>query len=196
MPPTKNPVGPPPALLALANAVPNVFWSVLGLGPIGGYCYQWVARPWLYGLLAASLLAYAVPAAWLGRWQLGRAPGPYRRLGVATVNRVTQHGDFVNRLIRRRYPHYRHVRTRAAVAALVRTTYQQERFHLALFLFFLAIGLYAAAQGHVGWALLLGLTNVGYNLYPMWLQQYIRVRLVPEASPPQGPSSRAGASAK
>lgn len=187
MPPAgKNTAVPPPALLALANALPNVFWSVLGLGPIGVFCYQFVARPWLYGLLAASLLAYAVPAAWLGYWQLSRTPGPYRRLGVAAMNRVTQHGDFINRLIRWRYPSYRHVRTRAALAALVRTTYQQERFHLALFLFFLAISLCAAAQERVGWALVLTLTNVGYNVYPMWLQQYIRVRLAPGA-PPLGP---------
>jgi len=177
MPPTEKNAVPPPALLALANAVPNVFWSVLGLGPLGVYCYQFVARPWLYGLLAASLLAYAVPVAWLGRWQLSRAPGPYRRLGVAAINRVTQHGDFVNRLVRRRYPHYRHVPTRAAAAALVRNTYHLERFHLALFLFFLAIGAYAAVHGQWGWAGLLALTNVGYNLYPMWLQQYVRVRL-------------------
>ncbi|AMJ67874.1 hypothetical protein [Hymenobacter sp. PAMC 26628] len=177
---------PPPALLALANAVPNVFWSVLGLGPIGVYCYQWVTRPWLYGLLAASLLAYAVPAAWLGRWQLSRTPGPYRRLGVAAANRVMQHGDFVNRLTRRRYPRYRRVVARGAVAGLVRTTYQQERFHLALFLFFLAIGAYAAVHGQVGWAGLLALTNVGYNLYQMRLQQYIRVRLAAGA-PRLGP---------
>lgn len=159
-------------------------WSVLGFGPLGVFCYQWVAWPWLYGLLAASLLAYAVPAAWLGRWQLSRTPGPYRRLGVAAVNRVTQHGDFINRLIRRQYPHYRHVRTQVAVAALVRTTYQQERFHLALFLFFLAVSSYAAAQVQVGWAGLLTLTNVGYNLYPMWLQQHIRGRLAAGAPRP------------
>ncbi|TPG65585.1 hypothetical protein [Hymenobacter nivis] len=187
MPPAGNKAAvPPPALLALANAVPNVFWSVLGLGPLGVYCYQWVARPWLYGWLAVSLFAYAVPVAWLGWWQLSRAPGPYRRLGVAAVNRVTQHGDFVNRLLRRRYPRYRPVVPRAAVAALVRTTYQQERFHLALFLFCLAISGYAAAHGQVGWAGLLALTNVGYNLYPMWLQQYVRVRLAAGA-PRLGP---------
>ncbi len=172
---------PSPALLALANAVPNVLWSVLGLGPIGVFCYQLMARPWLYGLLGVSLLAYAVPASWFGYWQLSRTPAAYRKLGVAAVNRVTQHGDFVNRLLRRWYPRHRHVRTRAAVAALVRTTYHQERFHLVLFLFFLFISLYAAARGYAGWALLVALTNVGYNLYPMWLQQYIRVRLPPGA---------------
>ncbi len=61
--------GPP--LLALANAVPNVFWSVLGLMP-GGYCCEWEARLWLYGLLAASLLAYAVPSPSAARCRISR----------------------------------------------------------------------------------------------------------------------------
>jgi len=175
----KNPAGPPPALLALANAVPNVLWSVLSLVPIGVYCYQHMARPWLYGGLAASGLAFGVPAAWFGYWQLSRRAAPYRRLGVALANRLTQNGDFVNRLIRLRYPAYRHVRSRAGLAALRRHTYHQERFHLGLFLFFLFASLYAAVQGQAGWAVLLTFTNVGYNLYPMWLQQYLRVRLAP-----------------
>jgi hypothetical protein len=167
--------------LAVANAVPSVLWSVLALVPISVYCYQYLAQPWLYGFLALSLLAYAVPTAWFGHWQLSSRPARYRRLGVALVNRVTQHGDFINRLIRRRYPAYRHVRSRAAVAALVRTTYHQERFHLMGFLFFLFTSGYAAARGQAGWCGLLLLTNVGYNVYPVWLQQYLRVRLAPKA---------------
>jgi hypothetical protein len=175
---SRNPAaGPSPALLALVNALPNVFWSVLSLGPLAAYSYQFVARPWLYGGLAACLLAYVVPTSWLGHWQLSRTPGIYRKLGVASVNRVTQNGTLVHWFIRRRYPHYRHVPSRAALAGLVRTTYQYERFHVALFLFFLLVGGYAVGHGQLGWAVLLTLTNVGYNVYPVWLQQYIRVRL-------------------
>ena len=173
----KKAATPSAALLAFYNAVPNVLWSVLSLGPLCVFCYQHVARPWLYGLLAASLLAYAVPASLFRYWQLSGAPATYRRLGVPVLNRFTQHGTLINQLIRRRYPGYRHVRTRASVAALIRTSYHQERFHLVLFLFFLLTGFYAAAHGYWGWALLLAPINVVYNLYPMWLQQYLRVRL-------------------
>lgn len=178
MPPPQNPAaGPSPVLLALANALPNVFWSVLGLGPLAVYCYQFVARPWLYGGLAACLLGYAVPRAWYGHWQLSRTPERYRKLGVAALNRVTQNGTLVHWLVRRRYPHYRQIRSRAALAGLVRNTYYQEQFHVVMFLFFLLVSLYAVWQGQLKWAGLLTLANVGYNLYPVWLQQYIRVRL-------------------
>ncbi|SFQ35579.1 hypothetical protein [Hymenobacter arizonensis] len=181
LPAQKNTAVPSRALLAVANAIPSVLWSGLALAPIGIYCYQFMARPWLYGFLAISLLAYAVPTSWFGYWQLSRRPAMYRKLGVALVNRVTQNGDLVRRLIRRRYPAYRHVASRAALAALVRTTYHQERFHLVLFLFFGLTSLHAVAHEQVGWCALLLLTNVAYNVYPMWLQQYLRVRVTPKA---------------
>lgn len=178
MPPTeKKAAAPSPALLAFYNAVPNVFWSVLSLVPICIFCYQHMARPWLYVLLAASLLAYALPTAWFPYWQLSSTLPAYRKLGVPTVNRFTQHGDLINRLIRRQYPNYRHVRHRASAAALQRTSYHQERFHLVLLLFFLFSSVYAATYGHWKWAAALTFINVLYNLYPMWLQQYLRVRL-------------------
>ena len=163
--------------LAWYNAVPNVFWSVLGLTPISVFCYQHMERPWLYGLLIVSFLAFGIPASGFRHLQLSRTPAAYRRLGVHVVNRFTQHGDFIHRLIRRQYPQYQRVRTHSDRAALLRSTYHQERFHLVLFLFFLLTSLYAAAQDYGRWALLIGLTNVVYNLYPMWLQQYVRLRL-------------------
>jgi hypothetical protein len=169
---------PSRTLVALANAIPNVSWSVLSIAPLGFFCYHYMARPWLYGLLLGHLLAYGVPTAWFSYWQLGRTPARYRQLGVPTVNRLTQHGEFVNRFIRSRYPHYRRVRAHT-VAAVVRASYQLERFHLSLFGFFLGSSLYALWHGQWGWALLIMATNVGYNVYPMWLQQYIRVRLTP-----------------
>ncbi|GAB2461184.1 hypothetical protein GCM10011375_12130 [Hymenobacter qilianensis] len=103
-------------------------------------------------------------------------------MGVHAVNRFTQHGDLIHRLIRQQYPQYKRVRTHSDKAALVRATYHQERFHLVLFLFFLLTSLYAAALGYGRWALLIGLTNVVYNLYPMWLQQYVRLRLHPSST--------------
>jgi len=184
-----RPQAPSPALLAWYNAVPNVFWSALSLGPLSVFCYTWVERPWLYGLLAASLLTYALPTAWFRYWQLSRMPAAYRKLGVPVVNHFTQSGTFINRLIRRRYPTYRHVPTRAATTALVRTSYHQERFHGFLLLFFLSISLYALVRHQVGWALLLTLINVFYNVYPIWLQQYLRVRLGGRGAAPDSDKS-------
>jgi hypothetical protein len=168
---------PSAAVVACYNAVPNVLWSGLALGPLVVCCYRYVAQPWLWGFLVVSLSAYAWPAAWLRRLQLASSVRVYRRFGVPSIGHFAQQGTLVNRLLRQRYPGYRALVGRRAVAKLLSTTYQQERFHWAGLVFFLLVSLYVGAAGQLGWVLSLTLLNVGYNLYPIWLQQYLRVRL-------------------
>ncbi|WP_324674342.1 hypothetical protein [Hymenobacter sp. GOD-10R] len=177
LPPSNKSTAPSPLLLGIYNAVPNVLWSALSLIPLCVFCYQHVERPWLYGFLVVSLLGYAVPVSRYRHLQLSPKAATYQRLGVPALNRFTQHGDIINGLIRRKYPQYRHVRTRTSLASFARATYYQEQFHLVMFVFFLLISGYAVVRGYLGWALLLTLLNVFYNLYPMWLQQYLRLRL-------------------
>jgi hypothetical protein len=178
MEPTRNDV-PSAGLLAFYNAVPSGVWSGVALGPLVIFCYQYMARPWLVGLLGLSLLAYVVPRGWFRYWQLSEKPVVYRRLRVPVVNRLAQDGALVNALVRRRYPHYRRVQSRRSVAAAVGNSYHMERFHVAALLFFLFASGYAAVQGRWGWAMVLAVLNIGYNLYPIWLQQYLRLRLAP-----------------
>ncbi|MCA8832468.1 glycosyl-4,4'-diaponeurosporenoate acyltransferase CrtO family protein [Hymenobacter pini] len=185
---TRNAATPSAGRLAFYNAVPSVLWSGLGWGPLAFFCYQHMARPWLYGLLGLSLLAYALPRTWFRRWQLSESPAVYRRVGVAFVNRLTQHGAAVNTLIRRRYPAYRRVQSRQSVAALAGNSYHMEQFHVAALLFFLFASLYAAAGRYWGWAGLLLVLNIGYNLYPIWLQQYLRLRLTVAKGKPALPN--------
>jgi len=164
-------------MVACYNAVPSVLWLGLALGPLVVCCYRYVAQPWLWGFLAVSLSAYAWPATWLRRLQLASSVPVYRRLGVPALGYYTQQGGLVNSLLRRRYPAYRRLVGRRAVARLLSTTYQQERFHWAGLVFFGLISHCVGGRGQLGWALALTLFNVGYNLYPIWLQQYVRVRL-------------------
>lgn len=182
MTPTRNDA-PSAGLLVLYNAVPSVVWSGVALGPLVVFCYQYMARPWLGGLLGLSLLAYAVPRAWFRYWQLSQEPAVYRRLGVVRVGWLAQDGALVNKLVRRRYPHYRRVHSRRSRTVVVGNSYHMERFHVAALLFFLFASGYAAAQGRWGWCGVLVLLNIGYNLYPIWLQQYLRLRLAPTTAP-------------
>ncbi len=168
---------PSAAMVGWYNAVPNVLWSALALVPLVLFCYQHLARPWLYWFAGVSVLAYMLPAAWLRRLQLSAGVAAYRRLRVPALSYLTQGGYLVNRLLRRRYPHYRPLATPAGLARLHRTSYQQERFHWVMLVFFLLASGCALWQGRLGWAALLTLLNVAYNLYPIWLQQYLRVRL-------------------
>lgn len=55
-------------------------------------------------------------------------------------------------------------------------TYANERWHLALFAGGLFTQAFAIASGQLGWALLLTLTNVAFNLYPVLHQRSKRAR--------------------
>lgn len=168
---------PSPVLRGIYNAVPTVVWSLLGFLPISMFCYRFMERMWLYLFLFVSLLAYMLPTSQFSRLELSSEAAVYRQLGVHRVNRFVQDGRLVNDLLQRNHPHYRRILSHAAAVRLMRTTYFQERFHWAGFLCFLLSSLYALGHDHIAWALLLLLTNIIYNRYPIWLQQYVRVRL-------------------
>ena len=130
--------------------MPNVLWSALSLTPLVVFCYAYLSRPALYGLLGLSMLGFALPRRWFRYWQLSPRPGPYRRLGVPLANYLTQHGGLVNRLLRQRYPQYRRGTSRQARAGLWRASYHLEQFHLVGLVFFLGVSSYAAAHGYWG----------------------------------------------
>ena len=167
----------PRVLSSLYNAVANVFWSLLAFAPVSIFCSRFMEQAWLWAFVVASLMALMVPASKLRYLELSSTATAYRKLGVHRVNSLVQHGTLINHLLRRRYPEYRSMLSRSRTTYLLQSTYVQERFHWAVLLFFLLSSLYGITQGYPGWALLITITNVFYNLYPIWLQQYIRVRL-------------------
>ena len=177
MRPIKEFVLSPHVLSSLYNAVANVFWSLLAFAPVSVFCYRFMARAWLWAFVVASVIAMLVPASMLRYLELSSTATTYRKLGVHWVNHFVQHGILINHLLRRRYPEYRRMLSRTRTAYLLQSTYVQERFHWAVLAFFLLSSLYGITHGYPGWALLITIINVVYNLYPIWLQQYIRVRL-------------------
>ena len=158
--------------------MPNLIWSIIHLAPISVYCYNLLDHTLLYVFIAASFIPLFLPNAFLDKIQIGRTVQTYRRLGVNIVNQVTQNGDIINRLIRKKYPDYKAVvYQRASVHKLLQQTYAYEKFHLVMFVFFCLVTVHAIVQQHYGWAVILSLSNLLYNIYPNLLQQYIRLRL-------------------
>jgi hypothetical protein len=165
------------AWLAVYNAVVNVFWSLLAFVPVSIFWCRVTGRIWLWVFVAVSVTPFFLPTSTLRYFALGANVTPYRQLGVPWVNKFVQHGRLINDLPRRKYPEYRRTISRAKVPILVQNSYVQERFHWTVLLFFLLTSAYAIVHGNFGWAVLTTVINVVYNLYPIWLQQYIRLRV-------------------
>jgi len=165
------------AWLSIYNALVNVFWSLLAFVPVSIFWYRVMERTWLSVFVVVSVIPFILPTSKLKYLELGANVRPYRKLGVPWVNKFVQHGRLINDLLRQKYPEYRRTISRARAPILVQNSYVQERFHWTVLLLFLLTSVYATAHGYLRWALLITVINVVYNLYPIWLQQYIRMRV-------------------
>jgi Glycosyl-4,4'-diaponeurosporenoate acyltransferase len=161
------------------NMIANLFWSALNLVPISVFCYSLMNLKLFYIFLVPILLTKLLPKSFFDSIQIGRTRAVYKKIGVHFINRFTQNGDIINRLIRKKFPQYKVIAiSKVSVRKLLKQTYIFEKFHFAMFLFFTSTTIYALTQNYLKWALIISITNLVYNVYPIFLQQYIRVRLV------------------
>lgn len=154
----------------LYNMIPNFLWTILHLTPVVIYCFE-MPLSWLYVFLAISVLLAFLP---LTFFQLGKDTRIYKKIGIVYVRRYAQDGDVINKLLRKKFPGYKVI---LKPAHYISRSYMNERFHLLLLVFFLLLTGYAVWHGQPWWALLFLFSNVMYNLYPMFLQQYNRIRI-------------------
>jgi len=164
--------------VALYNTVPNIIWSIVNFLPVFIFCYQFVELKLLFLFLLISWSTVLLPRAFLQKIQLSTSLSAYIKLGVHWINKFTQNGEIVNRMVRRRFPEYKVVyRRKLSINKLVSQTYMFEKFHLLLFTLFTLVTTQAIIIREPGWALLITITNIIYNVYPCLLQQYIRLKL-------------------
>ena len=164
-------------LAAGYNMIPNLVWSVIHLAPVTVYCFTAMDRVWVYILLGLSVLAALVPNRFFDHMQLSRTTKLYKKIGILTARRLSQVGDKINRLIRKKYPEHKIIRDYKNREAYIQRTYFYERFHFIVLVFMLAASVYAFLQFDYWWALTFIISNILYNIYPMFLQQYNRIRI-------------------
>jgi hypothetical protein len=160
------------------NMIPNLFWTALLLIPVTVFCYSWMEPKLFWIFFTISMLAILLPPSFFDIIQLSNTATFYKRIGVGFINRFTQNGDIVNKLLRKKYPGYQVVsKEKKSVQQFISQTYVFEKFHFMLFLFFIMIIVYSLAKGYYIWAFVFFVSNIVYNIYPALLQQYLRVRL-------------------
>ncbi|QKZ13912.1 hypothetical protein [Spirosoma sp. KUDC1026] len=161
--------------VTIYNQLINFFWTILAFAPIGYFCYVALPVNWLYTFLAISLLVFFLPPSFFRAIQLSNTTAIYQRLGLRTVRKYTQNGILVNHLIRRREAAYNTVRTLSVKSHLSKAS-ANERFHTVVFVFFLLTTVYALIYSYWIWAIVFTISNLVYNVYPILLQQYNRIR--------------------
>jgi len=158
--------------------IANLVWSAICLIPISVFCYKFMDLKWFYIFLSLSILTVFLPKSFFNILQLSKSRSLYEKAGINFINKFTQNGDIINRLIRKKYPEYKIVsRKEISIIRLLRQSDMFEKFHFMMFAFFAFTTFYALLGHFYLWALVITITNLIYNLYPIFLQQYIRLRL-------------------
>lgn len=154
-----------------------MFWSIICLFPVSVFCYTVMDPPWFYTFLGISIPGYFLPKSFFRKIHVGKTQKFYQRAGVSFFKKFTQNGDIVNNLIKRKYPDYKVVTTnKMSIKKFLAQSYMFEQFHFVFFLFFVFAMVYALVNLYFWWAVIIGVTNIMYNIYPILLQQYLRMR--------------------
>ena len=165
-------------LLAWYNLIPNLVWSVLNLTPILVFCFTRIELRLIYIFLAISFIPAFLKNSFIDKLQIGKTTKPYKKLGVHLIKKVSQNGDIINALLKKKFPEHKILtNNKKSISALIAQTYVFEKFHLILFLFFSLITIYSIINNYWIWGFAISLTNIAYNIYPNFLQQYIRLKL-------------------
>ena len=160
---------------AVLNTLLSLVWTVIFLGPVYVYCVRHIPSKCLYVFAAVGALSFVMPRALLERIQLSPDPEVYRLLRVSLLIAFTQDAPWLRALSSDAKRRVR--RDPKAIGSIVRDTWTRERFHLGLLLFCALCAGIALWRIQIIWFVTLNLVNIIYNLYPVWLQQYIRIRV-------------------
>ena len=163
---------------AIYNMIPNLFWSLLCLAPLYIFCDRHLSLKLIYWFAFLSMLTIFITGWVLDRLQFSQSRSFYKRIGIETINRFAQRGDWVNKMLKKKYPDYKAITPeRATIRRLIGQTYMFEKFHLMMFFIFLLVTIYALLNSFWIWVIVLAMANLIYNVFPNLLQQYVRIRM-------------------
>ncbi|MCE7059770.1 hypothetical protein [Dyadobacter sp. CY343] len=165
----------------MLNQLINVFWTIASFAAVGYYWGLYFAErksPYiLIVFVALSILGSMLPRKWLSALTLSNDRRTYERLGVTFILRFVQNGTFVKRIEAKFGRKVSIVNNQKKALAYLGTINVQERYHYCCLVFFILSSISALFTGKIALALLITLSNIIYNIYPILLQQYNRLRI-------------------
>ncbi|MHA7129284.1 glycosyl-4,4'-diaponeurosporenoate acyltransferase CrtO family protein [Algoriphagus namhaensis] len=166
-----------PKIISVAlNQALNLFWTLLAFAPI---VLIWYLNFNLFNLLMLILLSILF-AIFFRKYsiqlQLSNNRKFYERLGVKRFQKFTQDSHYINRLIERaggEKPYFR----KNLNLHQTKKIEMYEAYHAACLLFFFISTFIGFYNYHFSLAILAKLANIIYNVIPLFIQQYNRIRL-------------------
>lgn len=146
----------------MLNHFLNIGWTVLGFLPVY-YFWSLHGLGWpFYALLLISCIAFFLPEKLYSKLKVSKDLRVYKRLGVKFVRRFAQDGDF---------------EPSKGVKGYLSKIRMFERYHFCCLILFQASSVYACYFEEYLLAFLIFFGNILYNVFPILLQQYNRIRI-------------------
>lgn len=165
----------------MLNQLINFFWTILAFGPIGWYWGLFFAahRSPIISIITIvfSIIVFLFPGKWFEGLALSQNRKSYERLGLKFFRNFVQDGTLVNRYMKKRKKDFVLIRNRNEADIYLRTIAVRERFHYCCLALFSITSICALIDGRFGLGFLIVLSNILYNVYPILLQQYNRLRI-------------------
>ncbi len=158
------------------NQLINLFWTILAFAPVMAFWLAVGSNLFLFLLLTLSISTLYLPERFYQLIQVSDRIGFYEKWQLKIFRRYTQDGDMVRQIISGKNPSA-HIRGRADAARYMNKIRIYERFHLIGLAFFLLTTIYAIILTNFAIALMITLANIVYNIIPLLLQQYNRLRV-------------------
>lgn len=163
------------------NQLINIFWTIIAFSVTGHYWGRYFTEKhslWLvYIYIVISMFAYNIPARWVSFLTLSNNRRIYEMIGIRAMRWLVQDGMYVSRVNRRLGKKHRRISGTGSARAYLTTIAVQERFHYSCFVFFALSTASALRSGQVHLAISIMLCNIVYNVFPILLQQYNRLRI-------------------
>jgi hypothetical protein len=149
----------------MRNALINVIWTIIGFFPICLFWYYEEINFLFYILLLTAFLAGCLSERVYISLHISKDIKVYEKLGVRFVRRFMQTGNFSKN-------------RGSGIKGYLKELSMFERYHYICLVFFQATAFYACFNHKLILALLVACSNLIYNVYPILLQQYNKIRML------------------
>ncbi len=158
----------------ILNQIINFFWSILCIAPVFWFWFQMgINNLYFYLFMTISLIIGVLPQRILNSLAFSSKIKFYERFGVKYIKKFVQNGDIVNSL---NSPNDI-IKGKKYFMSYAKTIEMYERYHLICLIFFLLTTLHCIVSEQIKLSLIIIITNIFYNICPILLQQYNKLRL-------------------
>ena len=161
----------------VVNQTINLAWTIFGFAPVLLFWSDHYEPRRMLISLALCLPFLLTPRSVFNRLQISKQRRFYERIGVRRAQAFTQNGLLTNRLIKKKMPEYALIRSRGDLHNYGKRMTVYNVYHITCLAFFMISAVWALTEKQYGVAILIFICNIPYNVYPLLIQQYNRIRI-------------------